>query len=66
MDFIVRLIFGVVLTVVGVMLMRHNYQLTQLFGYNSYAERYLGSGGTYSMWKLIGLALVIGSIIYVF
>lgn len=66
MDFIVRLIIGVVGVAAGVIIMSHNYQLTQLFGYNSFAERYLGTAGTYAMWKLLGLALVIGSIVYVF
>ena len=51
---------------VGTYAITHNYQLTRLFGYNDYAERYLGTGGTYSMWKLIGVILIIGSVIYLF
>ncbi len=47
-------------------MMRYNYQLTQLFGYNSLAERYLGQGGTYSMWKLLGLLTIFLALWYVF
>lgn len=50
----------------GVSFMKYNYPLTQLFGFNSLAERYLGNGGTYSMWKLLGVLVIIGSIWYVF
>lgn len=50
----------------GIGCMKYNYPLTQLFGFNSLAERYLGNGGTYSMWKLLGVLLIIGTIWYVF
>lgn len=50
----------------GVLMMRYSYQLTQIFGYNSLAERYLGSGGTYTMWKLLGVFAILLAIWYVF
>jgi len=55
------LIFGLSL---GIGLIKYSFQLTQIIGSNYYAERYLGSGGTYTMWKLLGLALIIGVVIY--
>lgn len=57
------LIFGVAF---GVLCVKYSYQATQLFGHNEYAEKYLGSGGTYSMWKLLGLIIIIGTIWYAF
>jgi hypothetical protein len=59
----VVLVFGLA---IGVALIKYNFQLTRLFGHNSLAERYLGEGGTYTMWKLLGVALIIGAVIYVF
>ena len=50
----------------GTLMLTHSYQLTHLFGFNSLAERYLGTGGTYSMWKIIGALAIIGSVLYVF
>ena len=50
----------------GVAFIKYNYQLTQLFGHNSLAEQYLGNGGTYTMWKLLGVILIFGAIIYLF
>ncbi|TSC95549.1 MAG: Uncharacterized protein CEN88_460 [Candidatus Berkelbacteria bacterium Licking1014_2] len=39
-------------------------RLVEIVGKNSYAEKYLGSGGTYTLWKLIALALAIFGIVY--
>lgn len=66
MEFVLKLLVLVVGFAVGTAFMKYNFQLTKLFGHNSLAERYLGEGGTYSMWKLLGVALIIVSIIYVF
>lgn len=51
---------------VGVGLIKYNYQMTHLFGHNSLAEQYLGTGGTYTMWKLLGLIAIIGTVWWVF
>jgi len=51
---------------VGTGLIKYSYQLTQLFGHNSLAEQYLGNGGTYTMWRLLGLVVIVGAIVYVF
>lgn len=66
MAFVIKLLVIIIGPIAGVLMMRYNYQLTQLFGYNSLAERYLGQGGTYSMWKLLGLLAIFGSLFYVF
>ena len=51
---------------VGTALIKYSYQLTQIFGHNSLAEQYLGNGGSYTMWKMLGLIIIFGSIWYVF
>ena len=50
----------------GVAFLKYSYQMTHLFGHNSWAETYLGSGGTYTMWRLLGVVVVLGSLWYVF
>lgn len=52
--------------VLGTVLVKYNYQLTQLVGHSYLAEKYLGEGGTYTMWKLLGVVLIIITVIYVF
>ena len=61
-----KIIVFIVGIIAGVALMKYNFQLTRLFGYQEYAERFLGTGGTYTMWKLIGLGVIVCVIIYVF
>lgn len=51
---------------VGTVFVKYNYQLTQLFGHNSLAERYIGNGGTYTMWKLLGVVAILATIWWVF
>ncbi|MDP3992650.1 MAG: hypothetical protein Q8Q05_00285 [bacterium] len=51
---------------VGTALVKYSFQLTQIFGRNSLAEQYLGNGGSYTMWKMLGLIIIFGSIWYVF
>ncbi|OGD63687.1 hypothetical protein A3A71_01575 [Candidatus Berkelbacteria bacterium RIFCSPLOWO2_01_FULL_50_28] len=52
--------------IVGLALMRYNYQLVHFFGHADLAERYLGNGGSYNMWRLLGLLVIVGVVWYVF
>ena len=63
---LVKILVFVIGLSIGTGLIKYNYQLTQLFGHNSLAEQYLGNGGTYTMWKLLGVVVIIGTIVYVF
>ena len=47
MGILIKIILVIVGIGAGTYALSHNYQLTRLFGYNDYAERYLGTGGTY-------------------
>lgn len=44
----------------GTYVIAKSYATARLFGQMDWAERYLGPGGTYTAWKLIGL-LIIGA-----
>lgn len=58
MDIILRILVLLIGLPLGIAFINYSYQLTQLFGHNSLAERYIGEGGTYTMWKLLGLFLI--------
>lgn len=66
MEFILKFLVFIVGIGAGVAMMYYNYQLVQLFGHQYYAEKYLGDGGTYSMWKILGILVIIGCVWYVF
>jgi hypothetical protein len=44
--------------------MRYNEWLVRTVGKAEYAERILGSGGTYTMWKILGVIVIILGVIY--
>lgn len=50
----------------GILIMIYRYQLKQLTGDVAWAEQYLGSGGTYTLFLLIGLLVSILSVMYAF
>jgi len=59
-------VFGFLIGVVaGLIILRFSFQLTQLFGHNEYAERFFGTGGTYLMWKILGILLIVGAVWWV-
>jgi len=45
----------------GIAIIKFTEPIARMVGQNDLAERYLGMGGTYSMWKLIGIGLIIAS-----
>ena len=56
-------IWVIVCIIAGSLAELYTYPLVRLFGHNSWAERFFGEGGTYVMWKLGGVMLIIGSLI---
>lgn len=54
--------------VVGIFLLWKTYPLVNFLGKVDWAERYLagGLGGTYFMYKLIGIIFVVLSVLYLF
>ena len=56
-----RILITIVMIVLGVCMLKWSEPLTNMFGRNDLAERYLGTGGTYNMWKIIGIIFVVVS-----
>ena len=48
----------------GVLIIIYREKIVRMFGKNSMAEQYLGVGGTYTMWILVGLAVILGALIW--
>lgn len=45
----------------GTALILYAFPLVKMTGPLDFAEKYLGTGGTYTAWKLLGLILIIAS-----
>lgn len=45
--------------VVGILIMKYTEPIVRTVGMNDLAEKYLGAGGTYTMWRLLAVLLII-------
>ncbi|MBU1702824.1 hypothetical protein KJ951_00265 [Patescibacteria group bacterium] len=63
MDRVLVFVFGLPL---GILIMVFRFHLKQFTGDIAWAEQYLGSGGTYNLFILIGLVVSILSVMYAF
>lgn len=61
MDRIFAIVLGIPL---GILIIIYRYQLKQFTGNIAWAEQYLGSGGTYNLFVIIGIAVGILSLMY--
>lgn len=49
---------------VAILILKYTEPLVRMIGKMSWAENNLGTGGTYTMWKLIAILLIVGSLVY--
>lgn len=61
-----RILAGLIGIPLGILFMVYRYHLKQFTGDIAFAEQYLGNGGTYNLFILIGLAISIFSLMYAF
>ncbi len=56
-----RYVLGPLVIILGIAMMKYSFWITQQTGKIDFAERYMSSplSGTYTWWKLVGLALVV-------
>lgn len=56
--FVINFIFGLIILIIGVIILRMNFQFTNLFGRNNIFERKLGPGSSYLIAKLFALLVM--------
>jgi hypothetical protein len=57
-----RWILFLAMEVGGVILMVYGFKIVNLFGHQQWAERRFGPGGTYLMWRMAAIILILGGI----
>jgi len=61
-----RILVGLIGIPLGFIIIIYRYHLKQFTGDIAFAEQYLGGGGTYNLFVVIGLAMSILSMMYAF
>ena len=62
----IRILLFIFCFAAGVIMVKYREKFARTFGKNDLAEKYLGAGGTYNMWVIIGIiAIFIGATILV-
>lgn len=57
-----KYLVAIVLVLAGFYFVMHSFSMVRTVGKAAWAERYLGDGGSYTMWKLVGLLCILSSI----
>lgn len=58
-----HIFYGLVGIILGILYIKYNYQVTQMTGQMPWAETHLGSGGTYTLHKLLAVIVIIVSVL---
>jgi hypothetical protein len=61
---LVKIIVFFIFTIIGILILKYTEPIVRVVGKMQWAENRLGMGGTYTVWKLIGVVVIIGSLIY--
>jgi hypothetical protein len=60
----VRIIVFVAALAVGIFFLSYTERIVNFIGHNSWAEKYLGAGGSYTMWRILGVIVMIMGFLY--
>ena len=58
MGIIAQVILGILMVVVGILLLKNNYQVSNNMRI-AFAEEHLGGGGSYLIWKVLSILLIL-------
>lgn len=59
-----KILIFLVCTGIAILILKYTEPLVRMIGKMSWAENRLGMGGTYTVWKLIAILLIVGSLVY--
>ena len=65
MQLLGQILLGLTMIGVGILLLKYNYQVANNLRI-SFAEQHLGSGGSYLLWKILAIVLVLAGLATMF
>ena len=60
----VKILVFLICVGVGILILKYTEPIVRMVGKMRLAENRLGIGGTYTVWKLIAVLLIFGSLVY--
>lgn len=60
----VKILVFLICCVIAILILKYTEPLVRMIGKMDWAENRLGMGGTYTVWKLIAILLIVGSLVY--
>jgi len=58
-----RILIFLIAIVLGIFILKYKERIVNTIGHSDWADRYLGGGGgTYNLWTIIGLLIIIAGI----
>ena len=60
----VRTIVFIAMFAAGVLILKYTEQVVRTVGKSGWAEQHLGMGGTYNMWKIIAIVVMLFGFLY--
>lgn len=61
---LVRILVFIIFTIIGILILKYTEPIVRTVGKMQWAENRLGIGGTYTVWKLIGVFVIVFSLLY--
>jgi len=61
---LIKILIFLVCVGAAILILKYTEPLVRMIGKMNWAENSLGQGGTYTMWKLIAILLIVGSLVY--
>jgi hypothetical protein len=61
---IVKILALIVAIILCVLVIKYREPIVRMVGKSELAERYMGPGGTYTMWVLVALLLVVAALVW--
>ena len=65
MQLLGQILLGLIMIGAGILLLKYNYQVANNLRI-SFAEQHLGSGGSYLLWKILAIVLVLAGLATMF
>jgi len=60
----VKILILIVTVIIAILIIKYREKIVRTIGKNELAERYLGSGGTYTFWILLALFLIFLALVW--